>query len=90
MLLVSNRSLAEHNMSLEPKLTEGKRALIAAYEEASKLADSISSMKAAVAMLDSGAHPVHRVQLKPELHDSKSRIVDSMSCDARQHILLRV
>ncbi|XP_018019392.1 vacuolar protein sorting-associated protein 37B [Hyalella azteca] len=47
MLLVANKSLAEHNISLEPKLTEGKRALIAEYEEASKLANSITSLKAA-------------------------------------------
>lgn len=48
MLLVSNKSLAEHNLSLEPKLTEGKQALIAAYEEASTLADSLTAMKASV------------------------------------------
>uniref|UniRef100_A0A2P2I333 Vacuolar protein sorting-associated protein 37B-like n=1 Tax=Hirondellea gigas TaxID=1518452 RepID=A0A2P2I333_9CRUS len=48
VLLASNKSLAEYNMSLEPKLTEGRQALIAAYEEASTLADRLTTMKASV------------------------------------------
>jgi len=45
MLLASNKSLAEFNLSLEPKLSEAKQTLIAKYEEAAQLSEEVNKLK---------------------------------------------
>ncbi|XP_047471930.1 vacuolar protein sorting-associated protein 37B-like isoform X1 [Penaeus chinensis] len=45
MLLAANKSLAEFNLSLEPKLSQAKQNLIAKYEEAAKLSEDVNTMK---------------------------------------------
>jgi len=48
MLMVSNKSLAESNMALEPQLSQLKQSLIDSIEEASRLGETVKSLKTAV------------------------------------------
>ncbi|KAK4319567.1 hypothetical protein Pmani_009507 [Petrolisthes manimaculis] len=48
MLLASNKSLAEFNLGLEPKLSQAKQNLIAKYEEAAQLSESVNTLKGQV------------------------------------------
>ncbi|XP_045590810.2 vacuolar protein sorting-associated protein 37B-like isoform X1 [Procambarus clarkii] len=45
MLLAANKSLAEFNLSLEPKLSQAKQNLISKYEEAAKLSEEVNALK---------------------------------------------
>ncbi|KAK7082877.1 Vacuolar protein sorting-associated protein 37B [Halocaridina rubra] len=45
MLLAANKSLAEFNLSLEPKLSQAKQDLITKYEEAAQLSEEVNTMK---------------------------------------------
>ncbi|XP_050724690.1 vacuolar protein sorting-associated protein 37B-like isoform X2 [Eriocheir sinensis] len=46
ILLAANKSLAEFNLSLEPKLSQAKQALISKYEEAAQLSEEVNTLKA--------------------------------------------
>ncbi|XP_071527589.1 vacuolar protein sorting-associated protein 37B-like [Panulirus ornatus] len=45
MLLAANKSLAEFNLSLEPKLSQAKQNLISKYEEAAQLSEEVNTLK---------------------------------------------
>lgn len=45
MLLAANKSLAEFNLSLEPKLSQAKQNLITKYGEAAQLSEEVNAMK---------------------------------------------
>jgi ESCRT-I complex subunit VPS37 len=45
MLLASNKSLAEYNLSQEPIIREGKAALLEKFQEASNLGEEVKSLK---------------------------------------------
>ncbi|XP_042225542.1 vacuolar protein sorting-associated protein 37B-like isoform X2 [Homarus americanus] len=45
MLLAANKSLAEFNLSLEPKLSQAKQNLITKYEAAAQLTEEVNTMK---------------------------------------------
>jgi len=53
MLMTSNKSLAEFNLTYEPKLTEGKAALMELYERARSLGDEVEIKRAKVESLSS-------------------------------------
>jgi len=46
MLLASNKSLAEYNLSQEPVIREAKGALLEKYQEAAKLGEEVKALKA--------------------------------------------
>lgn len=46
MLLASNKSLAEYNLTFEPKLKEGKQSLMNLYQQARSLTDELETKRA--------------------------------------------
>lgn len=45
MLLAQNKSLAEWNLSQEPKIREGKERLLQTFEQASKMKEEAEELK---------------------------------------------
>jgi len=45
MLMASNKSLAEYNLSQEPIITEGKQVLVEKYQKAAELAEQVKKIK---------------------------------------------
>lgn len=45
MLLAANKSLAEFNLSLEPKLSQAKQTIISKYQEAAQLSEEVNTLK---------------------------------------------
>lgn len=48
ILLAANKSLAEFNLSLEPKLSQAKQTIISKYEEAAQLSEEVNTLKGEV------------------------------------------
>jgi len=46
MLMASNKSLAEYNLSQEPVISEGKQKLVDKYQQAAQLAEEVKKVKA--------------------------------------------
>jgi len=53
MLLASNKSLAEYNLTFEPKLKEGKQSLMNLYQQARSLTDELETKRAQFESLSS-------------------------------------
>ena len=45
MLMTSNKSLAEYNLSQEPVITEAKQILVEKYQKAAQLAEEVKKVK---------------------------------------------
>lgn len=46
ILIASNKSLAEYNLTFEPKLKEGKQGLMELYQKARALTDELETKRA--------------------------------------------
>jgi len=53
LLMASNKSLAEYNLTYEPKLKDGKAVLMELYEKARALADELETKRAQLESLSS-------------------------------------
>jgi len=53
MLIASNKSLAEYNLTFEPKLKEGKQGLMELYQKARSLTDELETKRAQLESLSS-------------------------------------
>ena len=57
MLLASNKSLAEYNLSQEPVLREAKERLLGRYTEATRLSDEVRTLQAQLESKTGAARP---------------------------------
>ena len=57
MLMASNKSLAEYNMSQEPVLREAKEKLLEKYTEATRLSEEVRSLQSQLEQKSGNVRP---------------------------------